>query len=301
MAKTLDIPAANGGFSVREVVRLAFFVRRPHRAMAQDAVHSIGLVVDALPPPLLSMFAIESGDWLDFDAEGLKAQTMQRLVGADCPINGSASLSGDQANLPDAALEYAGLAIDRPTFNAAACMLTFHVGASVVQSHWPQLHRLFEQIVTTLAADAAYMDIALIGDQTRCQSMSRRFLCVDISQPRAVARDIGDRLPGVFWCNYIGPAILATLGGEEKVSRALSPTSSFQMTSNGGAYVVLGAAPSRGDTNLAEGVGDRATIARLAHSADALHVPKRIIYFEAEDSLDDAEAQENWHLRYTKQ
>ena len=74
---------------------------RPIRKLAPAAVEALHRLIDAFPPPALSLFAIPSGDWIDFDARGLKAQVRKALIGRDKPINGNASVWEAQANIPD--------------------------------------------------------------------------------------------------------------------------------------------------------------------------------------------------------
>lgn len=295
---TLDVPAASGGFIVREVIRFAFFVRHPHKSIADAVVQAIGRVVDFFPPPALSMFAIESGDWLDFDADGLKAQVQERLAGKDKPVNGNVSLSGDQANLPDFALDYAGLALDRPVFRDGACLLTFHAAASALGPYLQSHETLTEQLILGLDCQAAYVDLALVGDQARRQAMARRYQGVDISDPRRVARDIEDRLPGVFWKNFLSRSLVSALGGRSALQATLSADARIEDAPHGGVMLTLGPAPTRGDVNRGERVEDRKGLARLAHGLGLLHVPRKVTYFEPDNDLDKKQAQEHWHLRY---
>lgn len=295
---TLDVRSTSNAFVVREVVRFAFFVRKPHREAAQAAVQAVAQVVDLFPPPALSMFAIESGDWIEFDTEGLKTQVRERLDGSDKPINATAALSGNQANIPDVALDYAGLALDRPVFRNGACILNFHVAAGAFGPYLQRSLALATSLAESLDCSAAYVDLALIGDQQRAQAMGRRYRCMDISDPRCVARDLDDHLPGVFWKNFLSEPLVGALGGRQALEAVLSSDARIESDTRGGLIVTLGAAPIRGDVSRKEKFDDRVALARLAHVKGLLHVPRKIIYFEAEDALEESEAQEHWHLRY---
>ena len=295
---TLDECGSSGAFVVREVVRFAFFVRQPHRVLAPTVVEAIDRVIDLFPPPALSMFSVESGDWIGSDADGLKTEVRKRLIGKDKPINGTVSLSGNQANLPDFILDYEGFAIDRPAFGKSAASLRFNVSATAFGPYLHAALRLSREIAELLDCSAGYIDLALDGDQARIQALARRYRALDISDPSCVAEDIEDRLPGVFWQNIIGPRLAGALGGRAMLESVLSGDARVEETGSGGLVVTLGAAPIRGDVNRRGGLGDRAAIAHLALHRGLLHVPRDVTYFEPEDDLSDSEAQEKWHLRY---
>lgn len=298
----LDVRSGSGGFVTREVIRFACFIRRPHRELAPAAARAIEQVIDAFPPPALSMFAIESGDWIEFDSNGLKAQVRDRLIGADGPINATAALSGNQANIPDVSLDYAGLALDRPAFRNGCCTLSFQVAATAAGTRPEPLLNLAASLARSLDCHAAYVDLALAGDQKRNQVLARRYRCLDISNPRCVARDLEGRLPGIYWKNFLGGPLVAALGGRQALEALLSPNARFEAGPRGELTVTLGDGPIRGDVNGREQsrLHDRVAFARLAREKGLLHVPRKIIYFEPEEGLDDEEAQEQWHLRYAE-
>jgi hypothetical protein len=295
---TLDELSSSGKYIAREVVRLALFVRQPHRVIAPTVVDAIDRVIDVFPPPTLSMFSIESGDWIEFDAQGLKTQVRNRLIGKDKPINGTVSLAGNQANIPDFSLDYEGFAIDRPAFSSSAASLRLQIGATVFGPYLERMLGLARGLGSLFDVSTGYIDLALDGDQARMQAFARRYNAIDISDPSCVAEDIEDRLAGVFWVNFIGPQQAKALGGRDTLVPILSPEARIEETGSGGLVVTLGAAPIRGDVNRHEKLDDRIAFARLAHQRGLLHVPREVSYFEPEDHLSDEEAQERWHLRY---
>jgi hypothetical protein len=82
--KVLDEPRNSGGYEVRETVRFAFFMRRPHLQLVAAVVDVFGQSIDLFPPPALSKFASASGDWFDYDAAEAHAAgrgTFERQAG----------------------------------------------------------------------------------------------------------------------------------------------------------------------------------------------------------------------------
>jgi hypothetical protein len=296
---SLDVPASSGGFVVREMVRFAFFVRKPHLDVAPAATEAFSRLIDAFPPPSLSMFAIASGDWLDYDAKGLKAQVRKRLIGRDKAENGTASVWGEQANIPDFTVEYTGSAIDVAPFKQQAAALWFSIAATEFAEHRDTALQLWREFVMLLDCSAAYVDLALEGDRRRTQAIAKRYRHVD-SEVEDVAWDLANKLPGVFWRNYLGPKLVAAMGGRGAIVAALSPNAEIEDVANRGLVITLGKTLSRGDVNRRGGDTDREVLARLAHKHGMLHVPRKVTYFKSEEQLSNKEAQQKWHLRFVE-
>jgi hypothetical protein len=280
------------------MVRLAIFVRKRHRDLAPAAVEALHRLIDAFPPPALSLFAIPSGDWIDFDAKGLKAQVRKALIGRDKPINGNASVWGAQANIPDFLVEYTGSAIDLPIYKNFAAALWFSIAPDQFVQHRDRALELWRDLAEFLDASAGYVDIALEGDKRRLQALAKRYRHVDISDVDTVSMELGGKMPGVFWLNYLGPKLVEGLGGRAEIGKVLSPAASIQATAGGPLVIALGSGPSLGDVNRREGDGDRTALARHAHERGLLYVPRKFTYFEEEDELSDKEAQKKWHMRF---
>jgi hypothetical protein len=61
-------------------------------------------------------------------------------------------------------------------------------------------------------------------------------------------RDLGSRVDGVHWLNFLGPEVLTLVGGAEALrSRLHSPSTTVQLLGGGRAVVTLGAEPEAGD------------------------------------------------------
>jgi hypothetical protein len=295
---TIDVPASSGGYVVRETVRFVFFVRKRHLDAVPKVVEAIETLVDLFPPPALSDIAGPTGDWFMEDAQGLKAQVREKFLDKDAAINGSVSLAGNQANIPDVAVEYVGRAIDRPIFKEAACALWFYVARPMFETYRKAALRLSLDITRRLDCSAAYVDLALEGDKRRKQMLAQRYLNIDISNVSNVARDIGNRMPGVFWRNFLGSELVTALGGPDAVASILSKQANIETDESGGIFVTMGAEPTRGDINRRENLTDRIALANFADSKQLLHTPRKVTYFEPTDSLSDSEAQERWHQRF---
>jgi hypothetical protein len=296
--KLLDEPRNSGGYAVRETVRFAFFMRRPHLRLVAAVVDAFGQSIDLFPPPALSMFAGASGDWFDYDAAGLKQQVAERLSGKQA-FNGAASLSGDQANIPDFTVDYHGFGIDRPIFRQRASHFVLSIAASSFNADVRAASlQLARRLAATLDCSAAYVSVALEGNRTRCEALARRYQCMDISDVGCVAADLADRMPGVYWINFLGRDLVATLGGRATVESGLSGSANVEELEGGILAISLGEEPDLGDVNQRPKLADWNYLAALAYRRQVLHVPKKVKYFDADTYESAMEDQERWHLRF---
>lgn len=296
---SLDEPKSGGGYVVREVIRFAFFVRKPHVQLAPQGVSAMEQIIDLFPPPALSMFAGVTGDWFEYDAAGLKKQVAKRLVGKDQTINGNASVTGNQANIADVRADYAGFALDRPLFRERASYVLFHVAASLFEDPIrTKALQLARKLFAELDCYSGYIDLALMGKQDRKQALARRFRGIDISEVGPVSADLGDLLPGVHWINFLSADLAKKLGGRASIESGLSKNAHVDDLPGGGLVVATGANPDRGDVNKRAGLPDHEYLANLAHRQQLLHNPKKVNYFVAEEDATAVEAQERWHLRF---
>ena len=299
--KLLDEPKSSGGYEVRQVIRFVLFVRRTNTQLAPAAVEALNEIIDLFPPPAITSFAGGTGDWFDYDAAGLKKQVAKRLIGKDKAINGAANLSGVQANVPDFAADYAGYAIDLETHKNRAAYLVLTVGASIIDADIRSAAlELFRRLAGSLGCSAGYVDVALQGKKPRLQALARRFRGVDIASISAIAADLADNMPGVHWINFMGSPLVKKLGGRAKIEAALSENARVDMLEGGGLVVSLGSEPQLGDVNQRVNLTDWESLAKLAHENSALHIPKKVNYFDPEDGLSSMEAQERWHLRFVE-
>ena len=173
---------------MREVLRFVFFVHRPHRDIAEAVNDTIAALIDQFPPPAISSFAANSGDWITSGVKELKNQTFKRLIGRDHPLNANLSLGGDESNIPNYAIEYDGLAVDLPLYADACCALWLHVPIENAEQGSEAVAAWLVSIADRLRCDSAYSEIALEGHQPRMQAAAKRFLAVDISDISCVAR-----------------------------------------------------------------------------------------------------------------
>jgi len=295
--QTLDVPSNSGGYVVREVIRFAFFVHSPHRLIADSVNQVVASLLDKFPPPAISTFAANSGDWITYGTKELKRQTFKRLIGRDSPINASLSLAGEQANIADASIEYKGLAVDLPMYSHACCALWFQLAGSLAPAGLDETLAWLLPIAEQLDCTSAYAEIALEGHQPRMQAAAKRYIADDISDVSCVARDLDLKAPGVYWINYFGPELVSRMKGADCAYRIVSAGVSDATTNGGGRVISFGPVPELGDVAKPDEMKQRKLFAKKLHAARLLHVPVKVTYFEPEEDLDDVRAQGRWHLR----
>lgn len=136
-----------------------------------------------------------------------------------------------------------------------------------------------------MRSSCAGRDIALEGNKARRQALARRFRGIDISSVSAVSADLGDRMPGIHWINFLGADVVHKLGGRANIESGLSKSAHIDALPGGVLVVSLGANPDLGDVNRRADLPDRKYLAGLAHRHQALHVPKKVKYFGGAGAL----------------
>lgn len=291
----LEIESSNGNYSVRPVMRHAFFVQRPHKEIAALVERAVHRLVDTFAPPLLDSATNDEGDWLPADSAAMKALASDELVGSNSGINSNLALAGSQSNLPDVTVEYTGIAQD--LFVDACCALAFSVSFNEYETKREICDELTREFVVDLSCTTAYVSPALVGDQRKYEALAARFRGVDISDVADTARDLEDRIPGVFWRMYVDTERLDALGGLSALDSILTGEVRSQSDEPGGAWITLGDEPKLGDVNRQESMSEYETLARHIHSVGLLHLPRRVTYFDGLED-DPEEAQERYHLRF---
>lgn len=117
----------------------------------------------------------------------------------------------------------------------------------------------------------------------------------DIADPVAVAKDLEDRLPGVYWLNFLGPRLCEKLGGYAEIHSVLPQGTQTMLTNQGGVTIQLGMSPEVGDIAYAHDMPLYQVVAKQLQ--DHIHIPEDV-YFHDIPLACDRDAQLAWHRRY---
>ena len=294
-----DVAAGSGGYLTRGVMRYAFFSTKPHHRSALLVEQAIHRLLDSFPPPRIDAVTNDNGDWISTDLSGLKQSASDELVGTNSGINSSISFAGSQANLPDYSIDYSGIATDRAVFKQATCVLWLSVALTAYEENEVLLHALSREIAEGLMCSTAYVSPAVVGDKRTRESLAMRYKGLDISGPRQVARDLSNKLPGIFWQTYLHKDIAQTLGGTIALESLLSSEAEIATADSGGLRIKLGTQPRFGDLNHQEPMVDYEALAHHIADHGLLHAPTKITYFDGLNE-DPDEAQRRYHMRFVE-
>lgn len=275
---------------------LQCYFRSRHQALMEEAERLIRRFVETVSFRALEYFYNTEGD-----PEPLTRQSFEDLM--------DLWFRGDFKGYPNATIFLQGASADDPQFGAEyggrdlideeVSFLSFWVPAGYFFDHRSELLDLFADMTTVPGAVSGYVSPALrAGSQSDKQARGSRFYGIDIANPEFVAIDLGTLSPGAYWTNFLSAA-----SGVKATDLAAIPVPARNQISvaphgPGGLLVRLEENPRLLDKNRNEDMTVYRSFAEVLDSKSALHVPRRVTYFQDRDGASDPDAQERWHRRF---
>jgi hypothetical protein len=293
----LDVLSPDGNYLAREVFSIVFYIRRPHvevGAQIEEAIKRFGGLVSFTQ---LRYFADNEGEWQDLLEQDLDTRLTDQWGSFADTINANVILRGDGLGVPDFYLRYSG------NMRAGQGAIASYFRCWVPKAYWEGHREELNQFADSLAADLpfgfGYASLAVTGNnQHLLQKLANRYAAADISNPLAIALDIGDMAGGCYWTTYLGQALTTSVQGVDGLRSALPQEIAINSLPDGKCRLQLGPEPTLGDVNRREDVSPYRTLAAYFRSYGVLHVPKRVVYFQDEAGTADSEGQEKWHRRF---
>lgn len=294
--KSIDVKRGDR-YLAREMMRIVFFLDKSHLKASDTVFAAFQRFLQFAPKNAVYLMNDPGGDWNDFDDQGqLVGAVRDRLMSEPREPNCSLIVCSEDSNISDYSFVYAGFNLDEPDFHDWASSITITCPLEFFQAKREAVQQLFMALLEGLPAFAGYASRSLEGEQVLIQKLARRYLGLDISSVSSIAKDISGRAPGSFWLNaYKGD--LAAVLRPDLLSNEIPPDVRVVTVEGGSILVLVSGEPDRLSVSSAESVDG---FRWLAHKLDELgqfHVPRRIIYFEDEDDLEDIDAQVAWHTR----
>jgi len=254
----IRIEARNGTIIVREGLSLTFYMRPPHQRVAQNVVRALDAYLSTVGPSALGMYADDEGEWRELDDQGWRLMRRE-LLEKSCPrlILETPDISGDHAFL------YRGKdleVISRMNEPDAMCEATFWLSTEFLEEHGPERVRaLAIEIASLLPVCSGSCGLSflggldLVGVDRELARYWMRYPGIDISSESGYSWDVGTRLRGPHWMNFLGQPVLAELGGAKGLRAKLhGPGTTVQELPGDKVVITLGEWPEAGDTDRGE-------------------------------------------------
>ncbi|MBM7116302.1 type VI immunity family protein [Archangium primigenium] len=252
---------------VREGVSFSFYTRCAHEHLAPAVLRALELYLRTVGPQALSGYFDAEGDWRELDTVGW-LDIRQKLLN---PRGARIELSRSPDALTGHAWRYQGRALDESAGASEETReLSFSVPTEYLEQQGPHRVRdLALRIARTLPFDSGHAGMTLLfpGWTPRNTPLLRdrffRHPGLDIPEP-TLARSLGMKLKGAYWLTFLGPTVLAALGGEVGLRERLrDPGSSVESWDGAHAVVTLGEWPELGDSRTADGLPAYRALARV--------------------------------------
>jgi Protein of unknown function (DUF3396) len=241
-----------GQLLVREGLSFNFYMRRPHQEVAPAVKRSLDAYLRAIGPKSLGWYADEDGYWQELDDAGW-ALTWRQLLDASrfaCHL-GDADNGSKRYRF-----EYYGKSLENPQQRPGdVCAVGFWLPTEFLEEQGPErVRELALELAQPLPFCSGHAGLSfngeldLLGVMREVRQHAFRHPGIDVVDLSRVSWQLGNRVRGAFWLNFLGPPVLGELGETAGLRKLLSSPEAFIQELEGGRTVVtLGQWPEAGD------------------------------------------------------
>ena len=235
-----------GALLLRESLSIRFYLPHSHSDVASQVRHALEDYRLAVGREALSWTPDQNGDWRELDEAGWAAvrHTLRDEGG------GPVELAQRPDAVSDYRFEYWGRSKD-PARPHDICALSFWLPTEFMEVHGPGAVRaLALKLGASLPFSSGHTGLALhrLGTARELSALCARYPGLDISEPSHLSWNLGTRLNGIHWMNFLGPPVLAELGGASALrARLAQPGTTVAELDAARAVITLGEAPEAGD------------------------------------------------------
>jgi len=251
----IRIETESGYTRVREGLTLTFYMPPRHPEFVEEVLRALDTYLRYVGPSALGLYADDEGTWRALDKKGWDL-SRRELRERGCPI---ATLEEDSPTGSRYSFRYYGKDpeyLSRTHEPNAMCEATFWLATEFLEEHGPGLVReLSIEIASLLPLCSGACGLAFIGElhavglKRKVLPHWKRYPGIDIPFYSGHSWDIGTRVRGIHWMNFLGQPVLGELGGVAGLrARLHSPGTTVQEVPGGKAVITLGAWPKAGDT-----------------------------------------------------
>lgn len=241
--------------AIRESISLCFYMKRPHQDVIQSVMRSLDIYCQTIAPERLGWYVGPDEYWHELDEPGWEniRSTLLRSRGGSCLL----------AHEPDAVHKYEfgyrgrrredvpAIPQDRET----VCAVEFWLPTEYLEEHGPaRVRALALELASVLPFDSGHAGLSFMFPQgilnyaKPVREVCLRYPGFDMPTMQYLPHDLGTRIKGVHWINFLGPPVLNELGGVEGLrARLRSSGTTVKPLGSERAVVTLGAWPDAGD------------------------------------------------------
>jgi len=221
--------------TIRESVSICFYMRRPHRDVVEAVMHSLEVYRRAVGPQTLAWYADYEGDWQELNEQGWEF-TRQRMLS---PHRAKIDLLASPEHNVGYEFSYLGRELDWDFYAdqpGATSAVAFWLPTEFMKEHGPaRVRELALELAEGLPFNSGHAGLAfhvrmdVVGLAEHIRERCFRYPGLDIPDLHSVSGEIGTHVKGASWMTFLGPPVLAELGGAVGLRERLrSPGSSVQ-------------------------------------------------------------------------
>jgi hypothetical protein len=249
-----------------EVLVMCFFMRLGHRLIAPHAMYALDLFRERIRPYKLDWYYDYEGQGVEL-TETLWNTIREQVLGPDEIM--LPRFAGGRGAITDLYVEYRGLRIPSPWPHRQddASFLFFRMPVQFLEESGPaQVRALALDVAEELPFNSGYVTLALYhADHVpdTVDIVRKRYPGMHLMDT-APELDMGTRVDGVHWLNFLGQPVLGQLGGVTGLRERLThPGISLHEMRGDRVLISLGEEPSVGDTKAGETLPMHRELARL--------------------------------------
>jgi hypothetical protein len=240
---------------VRESISLCFYMKRPHREVIHDVLRSLDVYLQAISPQGLGWYVGPDEYWHELDAASweLNRSTLLHSGGGSC------LLAQEPGAVTNYEFGYRGRRRDDvpelPQDQETVCTVVFWLPTEYLEAQGPaRVRALARELASGLPFNSGHAGLSFqfpegILDLARpVRDVCLRYPGFDMPTMLQLPNNLGTRIKGVHWMNFLGPPVLDELGGLEGLrARLRSPGTTAEPLGSERAVVTLGEWPEAGD------------------------------------------------------
>jgi len=288
----IRVHSEGGHLLIREGLSLCFYMHRPHVELRQAVTQSLETFLRIVGPQAFGIYTDEEGDWQDLDDAAWEHLRRELVERRGLIIN----LKHAEGSKKGFAFNYHGKPIDEPFRGyrpEEASAVSFWLPTEYLEEHGPErVRELALEVAAPLPFTSGHVGLSFNNypyDSKTWQELRKccfRYPGMDIYDLSRYSNQIGTRVRGPSWMNFLGQPVLSEVGGVEGLQARLhSPGTTVQILNGGRAVITLGPQPEAGDTEQGHLLPAYRELARVLEPWLFHEQNRRDLDFPAEDML----------------